>query len=357
MRWHPCDDVPDAGRPRTLRATAPVRVCDLGGWTDTWFAGPGRVLNVAVLPGVEARVRVGGPRRVVLDVRDFADRYELAPDGPLPGRHPLLEAAVASTPLPDGVGLEIAVWSDVPAGASLGTSAAAVVALLAVLEALTPGRSTAGALARAAHGVETEAAGRESGVQDQLAAAYGGISWIEVDDYPHASVQRLWNRVPADARAALGAELVVVLLGRGHDSSAVHQQVIDARDHARFDPLRRAAAAGRDALLAGDLDAFAAACEANTTAQAQLHPELVGTRARWALDVGSAHGLRGGKVNGAGGDGGSVTLLARPGSDRAGCTRALAAAGFSVLAAVPTEWGVRVREEREPEPGDAGGGR
>ena len=41
---------------RTVTATAPVRVCDLGGWTDTWFAGHGLVVNVAVAPGVTARV-------------------------------------------------------------------------------------------------------------------------------------------------------------------------------------------------------------------------------------------------------------------------------------------------------------
>ena len=42
-----------------ITASAPVRVCDNGGWTDTWFGGPGRVLNIAVspedmnLPGLE----------------------------------------------------------------------------------------------------------------------------------------------------------------------------------------------------------------------------------------------------------------------------------------------------------------
>jgi D-glycero-alpha-D-manno-heptose-7-phosphate kinase len=291
-----------------LRATAPVRIADLGGWTDTWFAGSGRVLNIAVLPGAEARARVGGPPGVVLAVPDLGDRYPLSDDEPAPGRHPLLEAAVAhaSGGIPRGVGVEITAWSTVPPGSSLGTSAAVVVAVLAALEALTPRRSRAGELARAAHEVETAGAGRESGVQDQLAACYGGISWIEIDEYPRATVRRLWDAVPAAARAALDEQLVVVLLGRGHDSSAVHQQVIAGLDPSRLAPLRAAAEQGRDALVAGDLPAFGAALVANTRAQAALHPALVGADARRAPAVGADHGALGGKVNGAGGDGGSL---------------------------------------------------
>jgi D-glycero-alpha-D-manno-heptose-7-phosphate kinase len=357
--WHPCDETPDVARPRTVRATAPVRICDLGGWTDTWFAGSGRVLNVAVLPGVEARVRVGGPPGVVLDLPDLGDRYELSDGVPAPGRHPLLEAAVAraSAGIPRRVGVEISVWSAVPPGSSLGSSAAVVVALLAALEALTPRRSRAGELVRAAHEVETTGAGRESGVQDQVAACYGGISWIEIDDYPSARVERLWGRVPAPVRAALGDRLVVAMLGRAHDSSDLHRRVIADLDPRRLDPLRQAAEDGRTALLAGDLVAFGAALDAATRGQAALHPDLVGSDARRALAIGAEHGSLGGKVNGAGGDGGSVALLLGPDADRAACAAALAAAGFAVFPAQLTEWGVRTWEEPGggDEPARAGG--
>ena len=67
--------------------------------------------------------------------------------------------------------------------------------------------------------------------------------------------------------------------------------------------------------------------------------------------TGADHGSLGGKVNGAGGDGGSVTLLLGPDGDRTACTAALAAAGFAVFPARPTEWGVRTWEE--PDGADA----
>jgi len=47
---------------------------------------------------------------------------------------------------------------------------------------------------------------------------------------------------------------------------------------------------------------------ANTEAQLALHPAVVGSAARTVLDLARSHGVAG-KVNGAGGEGGSVTLL------------------------------------------------
>ena len=82
----------------------------------------------------------------------------------------------------------------------------------------------------------------------------------------------------------------------------------------KLEPLRREAVAGRDALLAGDLAAFGAAMIRNTEAQANLHPTLVSETARTIFDVAKHYGAIGWKVNGAGGDGGSVTILS--GADR-----------------------------------------
>jgi D-glycero-alpha-D-manno-heptose-7-phosphate kinase len=77
----------------------------------------------------------------------------------------------------------------------------------------------------------------------------------------------------------------------------------------RLEALRRCATDARDALLAGDLDAFGTSLSCNTEAQARLHPELVSEAAQRVIQTAAAHGASGWKVNGAGGDGGSVTIL------------------------------------------------
>ena len=46
-----------APRPvRLINSIAPIRICDNGGWTDTWFAGYGRIFNIGVYPYVEVQL-------------------------------------------------------------------------------------------------------------------------------------------------------------------------------------------------------------------------------------------------------------------------------------------------------------
>jgi D-glycero-alpha-D-manno-heptose-7-phosphate kinase len=54
----------------------------------------------------------------------------------------------------------------------------------------------------------------------------------------------------------------------------------------------------------------------STEAQGRLHPALVGTEARRVIAIAREHGALGWKVNGAGGEGGSLTLLCDESSGR-----------------------------------------
>lgn len=290
-----------------IEASAPVRICDIGGWTDTWFGGPGRVLNVAVTPGVEVSIRAtAGPGPVLLDAETFADRYPVVPGVSRVARHPLLEAAIDAIPPPESLAVEVSVRSAVPAGCGTGTSAAVAVALLGALAAVRPQQMSPRDVAYAAHRLEVDTLGLLSGIQDQLCAAFGGINYLEIAPYPEAAVY------PLPAWDELSARLTLVFLGRGHDSSGVHRQVIEGVGHRGsgvFSLLRDAAVAARDAVLARDLAAFGEAMIANTEAQKSLHPDIAGVDARRVIEVAAAQGAIGWKINGAGGDGGSVTML------------------------------------------------
>lgn len=318
-------DLP-AGTIGVVNAAAPIRVCDNGGWTDTFAARHGKVFNIAVRPLVTVRIEVfpSGTREapVVLDAKNYGVRYAPRLDDADWGPHPLLEAAFKEIPPPADADVEVAIRSDAPAGASTGTSAAVLVALLGALDRLTQGRRTPQEIAMAAHAVETVRLGRLSGVQDQLASAFGGASFIEIVEYPRAVV----TPIPmSDAlRLDLQRRLALVYLGRPHSSSRVHEKVMrsledDGPDCARLTALRAAATKARDALLAGDLDMLGSALSDNTAAQERLHPDLVHADARRIIAIARAHGAAGWKVNGAGGDGGSVAVLtsARPGAKRA----------------------------------------
>jgi D-glycero-alpha-D-manno-heptose-7-phosphate kinase len=171
---------------RLLNAAAPIRICDNGGWTDTWFAGHGKVFNIGVSPYAEVQIavyeRAARADRVVLHAESYGERYAFEPGRARYDRHPLLEAAVEEVMPPEEFALEITIHSQAPAGASTGTSAAVVVALIGALDALTPGRMTPHEVAYTAHRVETQRLKLQSGIQDQLCSAYGGINFIEMFD-------------------------------------------------------------------------------------------------------------------------------------------------------------------------------
>jgi D-glycero-alpha-D-manno-heptose-7-phosphate kinase len=325
-----------------VTATAPVRVCDIGGWTDTWFSRHGRVFNIAVTPGVEVRVRTVAtgsvPCRFSVDVANFGDRYGFEP-GHAPGRHPLLEAVIDDIGAPDGLALEIRVASDVPAGSSTGTSAAVVVALIGALDALAPRPRTAFEVARAAHRVEVERLGLQSGVQDQLCAAFGGISFIEIDPYPEAD--RTGLALPVSALRELEQRLMLLHLGRAHRSSEVHERVIarlvrEGEDSPILEELRACAVMARDAALAGDLEGLGRAMTRNTDAQRLLHGDLVSAQADAVIDIAHRHGASGWKVNGAGGEGGSLSILCGADPERREAMERALLAADPALAVVPT---------------------
>ncbi|MEN8241923.1 MAG: GHMP kinase [Chloroflexota bacterium] len=303
-----------------IHSKAPIRICDLGGWTDTWFAGHGRVFNIGVSPYAEVQIAAGvtakAAGRIVIHAENFEESYTFDPlkNSSSLGwkRHPLLEAAIEYMSPPRDLDLEITIRSQAPAGAGTGTSAAVSVALLGGLDALSPGRMSSHEIAEAAWKVETELLGQQCGVQDQLCSAYGGINYIEIERYPHASVKQL--NLTGQIYQELEGRLALIYLGKSHASSKIHELVIAAMEglgpeNRYLEALRATVPAARDAVNAGDFDDLGQAMVENHRAQRELHDGLVSAEADRVIEVARAHGAIGWKVNGAGGDGGSLTLL------------------------------------------------
>lgn len=278
---------------RIIHARAPLRINDIGGWTDTWFARRGQVLNLAVGPPVEVQIKVArreavrrGEPKVLIHAENYGQTFRVDPTRPSAALHPLLQMAVQSLPLSGPLNLDVRIHSPVPAG-----------------------------LAKLAHRVEAGKLGWQSGIQDQICAAYGGICFIDVRAYPKARVKRI-----LPDRAVLGElerRLCLVYLGRPHSSSDIHESVIarlekeGGRSEA-LDRLSGLAARGRSALLKGDLEAYGGIMIENNEAQRALHPMLVSERADRVIATARKLGASGWKVNGAGGKGGSLTILASP---------------------------------------------
>jgi len=298
-----------------INSVAPIRICDNGGWTDTWFAGHGQIFNIGVYPYAEVQIAVypceSQENRIIINAENYGERYVIVPEKHW-DKHPLLEAAIEYMRVPANLSLEVSIYSEAPGGASTGTSAAVTVALIGGLDRLSSGQMTPHEVASAAQKIETEMLGQQCGIQDQLCSAYGGINYIEMFHYPHASVSPI--QIPNTTWWELERRLALVYLGKSHRSSDVHEMVIRSLvsagpDCQQLNDLRQTASRSRDALFADDFTALGAAMIENTEAQSRLHPALISTEAARVIEIAKAHGALGWKVNGAGGSGGSVTIL------------------------------------------------
>jgi len=233
------------------------------------------------------------------------------------------------------------VRSGAPPASGLGSSAALGVAAIGALAHYNHRRLLPHEVARESQLLEVRDLKLECGVQDQFASAYGGVNFMEVE-YPNARIFPI--PLSPSLRCELEDRFILVYTGRSHFSSGMHQKVISEADRHRqdFDDLARAAVAGKEALLAGDLDAFGAAMNANWEAQKRLHPDIT-TPEIEALhrDVSQA-GAIGFKANGAGG-GGTVTILAKRNHNHLVC-RAVEAMGMQVLPAHIDTTGLQVWE-------------
>ena len=307
---------------RIINSAAPIRICDNGGWTDTWFAEYGKIFNIGVYPYAEVQIEVGPSQdrkdRIVIHAENYGERYVRHPEKNGWDRHPLLEAAIECMKIPDDLAFEVTIFSEAPAGAGTGTSAAVTVALIGALDRLTPGHMTPHEVAYTAHSVEVNWLKQQCGIQDQLCSAYGGINYIEMHRYPHACVSAI--QVPNAIWWELERRLTLIFLGKAHSSSDIHRRVIRELENAgpqcqKIEDLRKTAEKSRDAIYAGDFVALGQAMIDNTEAQGRLHADLISPAAHRIIEMAKAAGALGWKVNGAGGDGGSVTILNGPRSD------------------------------------------
>ncbi len=302
---------------KTIHAIAPIRINDIGGWTDTWFSEEGKVLNLAVFPLVEVRIQVlenkeNLDQRVLIRLENYGEALWINPEKPAYDQHPLIQGSVNSIPIQKDLMLHVTLFSHVPAGSSTGTSASVCVALLGALDHLSPHRHSVHEIAYMAHSVETEKLGLQSGIQDQIAASYGGICYIDMYKYPGANVTKL---NPDEAlRTELGDRLSLIYLGQSHSSSAMHEEVIafleeKGAQYKIIRKLRSLAEGARDCLLKRDLESYGEIMIRNNECQRSLHEGLISEEANVVIALAQKFKASGWKVNGAGGKGGSLTIL------------------------------------------------
>ena len=308
----PLGRLTDALSERSVTASAPCRV-DFGGTLDiSTFHYPLRALSPATVNiALDLRTTVTlHPHRedaVRVTSRGFDDAV-FAP-GKAPYDHPLgLTFAVADCF--GASGLHIAIDSTSPPKSGLGGSSVAAVALIAAFSKLGMrlGRPAIdpSEIVLTAHAVEQSVAGVPCGMQDQLAAAYGGVTkWRWTAD----PVRTPFDRRPLVAEAdlpRLDRHLMVAYLGVTHVSRDVNstwvRQFIAGTHREQWHRIVRLTHDFAGALSRWDMRAAGQAMNRETALRKAMTPQVLDAMGDRLAIAATATGC-GARFTGAGGGG------------------------------------------------------
>jgi D-glycero-alpha-D-manno-heptose-7-phosphate kinase len=334
-----------------IRARAPLRLGLGGGGTDTSpYAETygGVVLNATVdlYAHVTIAASESGELELHLDDRGVSWAGPAAAPLPLDGELLLLKGVYnrmcAAFNGGKGLPLAIHVYADVPPGSGLGTSSAMVTALVQAFNELFQARLSAYDVAHLAYEIERIDLKLNGGKQDQYAAAFGGVNFIEFGPGDGVLVNPL--RITPETAAEFEASLILFFSGVSRESARIideQMRNISGGAHDSVEAMHQLKAMAfqmKQALLMGRVAEVGAILDAGwahkkRTASTVSTPELDAL-----YDAAKAAGAIGGKVSGAGG-GGFMMFMVDP-RRRQHVIRALGAFPGRVFASGLTTGGV-----------------
>lgn len=147
------------------------------------------------------------------------------------------------------------------------------------------------------------------GKQDQYAAAFGGINYIEFNG-DKVKLEQL--KLSPSFVKKFESKLVLVYTGKPHFSGSTNKSMMDnlkkGKNTANLVRIKKIAKEMRNALVKNDLDKFAELMNEETAERKKLHRGIVGPRLQSFIDRGMRNGAIAAKVCGSGG-GGSVLFF------------------------------------------------
>src|SRR5271166_2703293 len=216
-----------------VRARAPLRLGLAGGGTDL---SPycdqygGAILNATIDRFAYAHVVPNDINSVVFRARDVNEEETLQPDVDLPvGEGLMLHRAVYARVMKSycagaAIPLTLSTTIDVPAGSGLGASSALVVALVEAFRSALQLPLGPYDVARLAFEIERKDLGLAGGRQDQYAAAFGGLNYMEFLPQDRVIVNPL--RIRRDHLNEFESSLVIAFTGQSRRSDTIIKEQV-----------------------------------------------------------------------------------------------------------------------------------
>lgn len=311
------------GHRLSVRARAPLRLGLAGGGTDLspyCDEHGGAILNATIGRYAYAHLSFRRDHQLCFSAHDVnaEDVTPLTAELPL-DRGLRLHRAVHNRMVRDHLrgrlpAVTLTSTVDAPPGSGLGASSALVVALVEAYRAAFSLPLGPYDVARLAFEIERIDLSLAGGRQDQYAAAFGGLNFMEFLPGDRVIVNPL--RIASPYLCEFEASLIVCFTGESRASAVIQDQVRAATEHDRgaleaMHQLKSDAVDMKQALLAGNIRHVAEVLNRSWQAKRRTSQSVSNAKVEEVFELGLKNGAVAGKVSGAGG-GGFLMFMADP---------------------------------------------
>ena len=307
---------------RKIRARAPLRLGLAGGGTDLspyCDTYGGATLNTTIDRFAFATILPDTRGQVSFVADDIGLEETFTLDQPLQSSELILHQGVYERMMRDfnedrRIPMVVKTTVDAPRGSGLGSSSALVVALVEAFRIVLDAPLGPYDVARLAYEIERIDLGLAGGRQDQYAAAFGGINFIEYLPGDRVIVNPM--RLSDSVKNEVESSIVACFTGKSRASESIISEqtkgivesakTVDAMHH-----LKQMSIEMKKSLLMGDVERMAAILNESWRVKRATAAAIATPRIEELLEFGLARGALGGKVSGAGG-GGFIFFIDHP---------------------------------------------
>jgi len=321
-----------------IRSRAPTRISFAGGGTDVppyCDEKGGCVISAAINRYAYSTLETRNDQEIHIESGDFLKRLKFTKMDDITYNNELdvLKAAVKRMSL-EGEGLNLFMKTNVPPGSGLGGSASAFVSLIGLFDHLKGKKMTNYEIANLAHKLEREELKILGGKQDQYAASFGGINFIEFKD-GHVIVNPL--KIKDETKFELEKHLLLAYTGDRDVSNSgdiISDQTKSVANNESnvleaHDKYKELALEVRDVLKSGDLNTFGNLIHKAWEIKKSFSGKITNKRINDLYDFARKNGAIGGKISGAGG-GGFMMFFCEPNKEH-NLTMKLEEKGFRTM--------------------------
>ena len=320
-----------------IRSKAPLRLGLAGGGTDVSPYSDiygGAVLNATVNLYAYATIEPLNNGRIILNSVDkdlglsFKADKELKPDGNLDLIKGVYNRIIRDYKIKPR-SFAISTFVDAPAGSGLGTSSTLVTAVLGAFTEWLKLPLGEYDLAQLAYDIERNDLGMAGGKQDQYAATFGGVNFMEFYDKGKVIVNPL--RIKDQVLNELSNNIVLFYTKTSRISSEIiqaQQKNVENESKKAVEAMHRLkelAIQMKEAVLKGELDKIGNLLNVSWEHKKQMASGISNTQIDRIYEAALKAGATGGKISGAGG--GGFMFFYCPGNTRYSVLKALGAFG------------------------------